>query len=231
MDRANIPQPTEDSIQNHYKTTHQETHQLITAIRNQTVIGWEHILHGRISKDWEKIATTHWNKTEGIWITDFIHQTVKMAWTICRYQVENEFGTTKKSREQYMQIQLWPRIEQAYATSEMISTYHSHLLKIPLARRLLLSNKTNKRWLQHIAIAKASYHKHQLKTLLNTTKITQFFLSKNTKRYLPSSKIKHRQSHPAKRHKTNLQIQTYPRIQLTLTWQHLQPSPAQSEQK
>ena len=82
MDKTTITQPTEDSIQNHYKTIDQETHQLITAIRNQTEIGWEQILHGRISKDWEKIATTHWNKKEGTWTTGFINQTVKMAWNI-----------------------------------------------------------------------------------------------------------------------------------------------------
>ena len=34
MDKTNITQPTEDSIQNHYNTTTQETLQLIKAIRN-----------------------------------------------------------------------------------------------------------------------------------------------------------------------------------------------------
>ena len=40
MDKTTITQPTEDSIQNHYKTITQETRQLIRAIRNQSEIGW-----------------------------------------------------------------------------------------------------------------------------------------------------------------------------------------------
>ena len=39
MDKANITQPTEDSIQKHYKTTTQETQELIKETRNQSKIG------------------------------------------------------------------------------------------------------------------------------------------------------------------------------------------------
>ena len=95
-------------------------------------------------KTGEKIVTIHWKKRKGTWTTGFINQTVKLAWNIWQYQVENEFGSNEKSREQHMQDQLHPRIDQAYATSEMISSYHSHFLKIPLARKLLLSSKQTK---------------------------------------------------------------------------------------
>ena len=77
MDNIPIPKPTEANIQDHYKTTDHQTKQLLTVTTNQTKIGYEHILHGRISKDWESIATANWNKKEGTWTIGFINQTVK----------------------------------------------------------------------------------------------------------------------------------------------------------
>ena len=187
MDKETIPHPTDTTITSQYRTTPQETKQLITAIINQSKIGWEQILHGRISQDWEIIATTHWTKKEGTWTTGFIRQTTKLSLNIWQNRVETEFGDTELNREQHMQLQLRPRIEQEYVTSKIISQYHSHLLKIPLARRLLLPSKTNKRWLQHIDSARASYKRRQMKTLLNNTKITTFFLPIKTKKSPPNN--------------------------------------------
>ena len=121
MDKEIIPQPRDLTITSQYRTTPQETIHLIIAINNQIEIGWEQILQGRISQDWEKIATIHWTKKDGTWTPGFIRQTVKMSINIWQHRVENEFGTTEQSREQHMQIQLRPRIEQAYATSTIVS--------------------------------------------------------------------------------------------------------------
>ena len=114
-----------------------------------------------------------------------------IAINIWQFHIDNEYGTTEKSREQNMQTQLRPKIEKAHAISETILACHSHLLQIPLERRLLSSSKTNKCWLQHISVGNISYHRCHLKALLNITKITHFFLTKNTKKYPPISNIKH----------------------------------------
>ena len=196
-------------------------------INNQTAIGWEQILHGRISLSWGKIATTHWTKKDGTWTPGFIRQTVKTSLNIWHHRVENEFGSTEQSREQYIQTQLRPRIEQAYNTTETVSQYHNHLLKIPLARRLLLPSKTNKRWLQHIDSAKASYKRHQMKTLLNTTKITTFFLPKKTKKYHPNSTL---QQIPHKKHKQTVEYKSNKKQQ-TLTGQQYKTQIAQTDHK
>ena len=51
MDKEIIPHPTDLTITSQYRTTPQESKQIVTAIINQSEIGWEQILHGRISQD------------------------------------------------------------------------------------------------------------------------------------------------------------------------------------
>ena len=103
MDRETIPHQIEITITSRYRTTQQETAYLLNAINNQTAIGWEQILYSRISLSWEKIATTRWTKNDGTWTPGFIRQTVKISLNIWHHRVENEFGSTEQSREQYMQ--------------------------------------------------------------------------------------------------------------------------------
>ena len=223
MNTETIPPQTDITITSRYRTTQQETTELLTAINNQTKIGWEQILHGRISLSWEKIATKHWTKKDGTWTPGFIRQTVKLSTNIWLHRVENEFGFTEQSREQYMQTQLRPRIEQAYTNTETVSQYHNHLLRIPLARRLLLPSKTNKRWLQHIASAKASYKRHQMKTLLSTPKITTFFLPKKTKTYHPNPTLQqmpHKKQKQTEKHIPNKKQQTLTGQQYKLQINH-----------
>ena len=147
-----------------------------------------------------------------------------MSINIWQHTVENEFGTTEQSRGQHMKIKFRPRIEQAYEVSKIVSQYHSHLLKIPLARRLLLPSKTNKRWLQHIDSAKESYKRCQMKILINTTKITTFFLPTKTKKFSP---ITTPRQTPHKKHKST-NHQKSRKIQQILTGQHYQPTSTQT---
>ena len=149
-----------------------------------------------------------------------------MSINIWQHRVKNEFGTTEHSREQHMKIQLRPRIKQVYATSKIVAHYHSHLLKIPLARRLLLPSKTNKRWLQHIDSEEASYKRRQMKTLINTTKIKKLFPTYKNKEIFPNPNII---TDATFKKKTNQPTtNNHKKIQQTLTGQHYQPTSTQT---
>ena len=93
-----------------------------------------------------------------------------MSHEIWQFRVDNEYGSTEESREQNLQKQLQPKIEQAYKHSEIISIYHSKLLCIPLERRLTFSRKTNKRWLLHVDTTEKSFTRQQTKALLKLKK-------------------------------------------------------------
>ena len=76
MDNTPILKPTAANIQTQYKTKEHKIKQILTAITNQTEINWEHILHSRISKDWEPIATANWNKKRNM-VNKFYKSVIK----------------------------------------------------------------------------------------------------------------------------------------------------------
>lgn len=118
------------------------------------------------SQKWESLATTNWTKSSGTWSSGFINQTIQMSHKIWQFRVDNEYGTNEESREQNLCKQLQPKIEQAYKHSEIISIYHSKLLRIPLEKRLTFSSTTNKRWLLHVDTAEKYFKRQQTKSLL-----------------------------------------------------------------
>jgi hypothetical protein len=102
------------TLQQEHNIPKQIAQQLYKAYQEQQLIGWEQILHGRISKKWENIATSNWTSNNRKWTTGFINKTVRAAIDIWQFRVDNEFGSNEKTREQNRKIALQPKIEKAY---------------------------------------------------------------------------------------------------------------------
>ena len=161
---------TINQIIEQYKVPYELAKNIQDAIHQQQNIGWNQIINGRIAKQWESLATINWTRSSGTWSSGFINQTLILSQKIWQYRVDNEFGTNEETRERNLRKQLQPKIEQAYKHSEIISIYHSKLLRVPIERRLTFSSTTNKRWLIHINTAEKSFQRNQTKELLKLKK-------------------------------------------------------------
>ena len=135
---------TPSKLQQIFKLSNHTAYQLHKACKEQQLIGWEQILHGRISKKWETIATSNWTSNNKKWTTGFINKTVRAAIDIWQFRVDNKFGTNEETREKNRKLALQPKIEKAYKKINNLTMYHEKLLTIPLPLRLTFSSQLTK---------------------------------------------------------------------------------------
>ena len=154
---------------------------LIHAINEQTKIGWNQFLRGRITTKWREAQQLFHAQTRlNTWIKKFITKIMAVNQTIWDVRNSLLYGTgtnkTKKARGR-----LIPTITTYYKTyKNLVHPTHYHIFQIPLETIITFSSTENKQWIDTVKAAKTYYKRQQKLYFLTHRKITKYF--KTTKK-------------------------------------------------
>jgi len=155
---------------------------LLDVIEQQTEIGWDNLLRGRISKLWHKAQKLHCpTNTPTTWTKQYIKLTIQATDSVWSVRNTLKFGETTPTLSN-AQLRLKYTITEMYSTyKQKIHPSHHHLFQTPLRLRISFSPQENSQWIKTVK-ATIKLNKQKERQFFSThIKITKYFSPRKRK--------------------------------------------------
>ena len=184
-------------------------HSLLQNIQDQTSIGWDNLLRGKIATSWtttQKLYTP--GKNMKLLKKKLIINLIHMSNYIWESRNKMNFGTTETKLSK-QQKQLEPLITKLYTHYKKTTQHsHHHLFNTRLQLRIKFSPQENSQWICTVKIAMRLHKKKQKHFFKTHKKNTQYF---NTRKRKTQEKDQEQQTN-ANQHRNKLRKTTQSNI-------------------
>jgi hypothetical protein len=145
---------------------------LLQNIHDQTVIGWDHLVRGKMATSWTTTQTSYNpNTKKPFWNNKIITHLINVSNNIWEIRNTLTFGPSHM-KQKGEQKKLEPIVLHYYSTyHRTVHPSHHHLFHTPPQTRITFSPQENKQWIRTVKVAmKIHKKKIQIKLLRKTSK-------------------------------------------------------------